>query len=357
MISETATWGLKMLPRSEDAVRGHAELSNSDQSLLERFSAANPQLVPVEWDGRGTFCGQLWHVAFLNHREHMKVEPRCCYDHSLDISVTDHRELWQDRETLDLVHVAHPYCDETEKGFLEGVEILAKRGLNCAMADGSWYYPGRSNLVVVARPRTLERVSFGNLLHFHDKNDEWDTKKIVAMQKAGEQTDAERWFAKAKAEEAHGDYSFATLLFLDAAHAERTGRFHRQAVKCLREAGRLLRDHYDETVINVATRSYLVQTDVRRVFRFAGMEVPVWLEQIWRNRRRPDTWGFRAERNENGTGWIEYYRCVVCEEWMTEGDNTYDANLGNCHSNSECLARLAEVPVAYPIHEETGRRA
>jgi len=333
-----------MLPRDEHVVRGHTELSNSEPSLLEKFRADNPQLVPVERDGQGTFCGQFWHIAFLNHRENSSgMEPKCCYDHSLESCITDHRELWQDRETFDLVHVAHPYCDGTDQGFLDGVEVLSQRGLNSAMSDDSWYYPGHSKLVVVARPRTLERISFGNLLHLYDSNEEWDTKRIVAMQKAGEKVDADRWFEKAQVEEAGGDNRFASLLFLDAAHTERTGRFHRQAVKYLREAGRLLRDHYNDTVLNVTTRSFLTHADVRMVFRFAEMEVPGWLERIWRNRRRPDTWGFRMARNEDDSGWIEYHRCVVCEGWMNEDDRVYYANLGSMHRNLDCLAKAAGV--------------
>ena len=176
------------------------------------------------------------------------------------------------------------------------------------------------------------------------------------MQKAGEQVDADRWFTKAKGVDTSGDYSYATLLFLDAAHTERTGRFHRQAVKCLREAGRLLRDHYYDAVLNVATRSFLTPADVRMVFRFAGIEVPIWLERIWRNRRHPDTWGFRAERNEDGTGWIESYRCVVCEEWMTHGEVTYDAILGTRHSSRDCLHRVTEVPATNSNQEGSRRR-
>ena len=334
-----------MLPRDEDVVRSHAALGNSDPSALKGFRADNPQLVPVEWDGRGTFCDQFWHIAFLNHREYSSdMGRKCCYRSSLGSCINDHRELWQDRETLDLVHVAHPYCDGTDRGYEEGVETLAQRGLNCAMADASWYYPGHSNLVIVARPRTLERVSFDNLLHLYDRNEEWDAKRIVAMQRAGEQVDADRRFANAKDVEARGDHSYATLLFLDSAYTERTGRFHRQAVKCLREAGRLLGDHYADAVLNVATHSYLANEDVRMVFRFAGIEVPVWLERIWRNRRRPDTWGFRMERAENGQGWIDYHRCVVCEEWMAVDDSTLDSSLGMRHSSRACLIEVAGVP-------------
>lgn len=333
-----------MLPRDHSVVRRHAEMANGSPSSLEKFRKDNPQLIPVKWDGRGKFCEQLWHVAFLNHREYsLRVEPECCYDRSLYDSITDHRELWQDRETLDLVHVGHPYCSGTDKGFLEGVDVLAKRGLNCAISNDSWYYPGRSKLVVIARPRTLERVSIDTPLRLFERNEEWDTKKIVAMQKAGEQIDADRRFADAKAAEAKGDYDFATLLLIDVAHTERTGRFHRQAVKYLREAGRLLSDHYHDVVLTVATRSYLTHAEVRMVFRFAGIEVPAWLERIWRNLRRPDTWGFRMEGSGNGTGWIEYYRCVVCEEWITDGDRVHDASLGVRHHNRDCLAKLAKV--------------
>ena len=70
----------------------------------------------------------------------------------------------------------------------------------------------------------------------------------------------------------------------------------------LREAGRLLQHHYDDAVMNVATRAFLTHAEVRMVFRFAGMEVPDWLERIWRNGRRGDSWGFRMERGKDGTG-------------------------------------------------------
>ncbi len=334
-----------MLPQSERRVRAHAETGKSGPALLDNFRTNNPQLVPVDWNGRGTFCKQFWHIAFLNHREYSRgMAPECCSDDSpLTSCIIDHKELWQDRETQDLVHIAHPYCRGTDEGFREGVRFLEKRGLNCAMSEASWYYPGRSTLVVVARPRTLERITFADLLHLHNPNQEWDTKRIVAMQKAGEQIDVDRWFAEAQTAEAQGEFNRATLLFVDIAHTERTGRFHRQAVRCLREAARLLRQHYHEAVMNVVTRRFLTHAEVRMVFRFAGMEVPDWLERIWRNGRRPDTWGFRMERSEDGTGWIEYHRCVVCEEWMNQGERVYDPNLGFMHPNRECLARVAGI--------------
>ena len=223
-----------MLPQSDLRIRAHTEASQSDPALLDGFRTTNPQLVPVEWDGRGALCDQFWHIAFLNHREYSSgMAPECCYDSPLTSCITDHNELWQDRETQDLVHVAHPYCHGTDEGFREGVRVLERRGLNCAMSEASWYYPGSSNLVVVARPRTLERISFADLLHLHDPNQEWDTERIVAMQKAGEQIDVDRWFPEAQAAEVRGEFDRATLLFVDTAHTERTGRFHRQAVRCL----------------------------------------------------------------------------------------------------------------------------
>ena len=334
-----------MLLKNDTDVRYHAGSSNSHLSLLEKFMLENPQLVPVKWDGRGAFCQQMWHIAFLNHREYSSgMEPECCYKRGpIETCITDHSELWQDRKTLDLVHVAHPYCDGTDQGFLEGVEFLAKRGLNCVMSEASWYYPGRANLVIVARPRTLERIVIGDHLHLSDQNEEWDTIRVVAVQKAGEQVDADRWFAKAIAVEASGDYRYATLLFVDAAHTERTGRFHRQAVTCLREAARLLRDHYDDVVRAVATQSFLTQADSRTIFRLAGMEVPTWLKRIWRNSRRTGAWTFRRERNEDVTGWIEYYRCVICEEWIEAADSVY-SSFGSRHSNRDCLAEVAGIP-------------
>ena len=335
-----------MLPQSDRKTRMNAEKSTSDPALLGKFRADNPHLIPVDWNGRGTLCDQFWHFAFLSHREYSSgMEPECCYNTLLKNCITDHSELWQDRETLDLVHIAHPYCDGTDEGFFEGVEFLKKRGLNCAMTDASWYYPGHTNLVLVARPRTLERIAFSNLLHLHDWIQEWDTEKIVAMQKAREQVDVDHWLAEAQAVEALGNYAHATLIYIDTAHTERTGRFHRRAVRCLREAARLLRNHYEDVVMNVATTSFLTHAEVRKVFLFAGMEVPTWLERTWRNGRRPDSWGFRMERNEANSGWVEYRRCVVCEEWMKEGEGVYDLNLGSRHSDRECLAKVAGVPV------------
>ena len=333
-----------MLPPNDGRVRAHSEASQSDPALLEEFKADNPQLVPVEWDGRGALCDQFWHIAFLNHREYSSgMAPECCYNSRVSSCITDHNELWQDRETQDLVHVAHPYCDGTDNGFEEGVKFLAKRGLNSVISEASWYYPGRSSLVVVARPRTLERIRLADVLFGHFQNDEWDTKKKVAMQKAREQVDADRWFAKAQAAEAEGDFQRATLYYVDCAHTERTGRFHRQAVQRLREAGRMLLHHYDDAALTVVTRSSLTRTEVRMVFRFAGMEVPDWLQRIWRNSRRSDTWGYRIEDSKNGKGWDEYYRCVVCEEWMGQDERVH-GGLGPMHYNEACLKRVAGVP-------------
>ncbi len=248
------------------------------------------------------------------------MDPECCYSRRLESCITDHKELWQHKETQDLVYVAHPYCDGTDSGYWEGVKFLATRGLNSMISEASWYYPGHSSLVVVARPRTLDRIRLADVLDSYLQNDEWNTKKIVAMQRAGEQIDADRWFAEAEAAEAEGDFQRATLLFVDSAHTERTGRFHRQAVQRLREAGRLLLSHYDDAVLTVATRSFLTRAEVRMVFRFAGMEVPDWLLRIWRNGRRSGTWGYRMESSDDGPGWEEYYRCVVCEEWMAQDE-------------------------------------
>ena len=337
-----------MLPQNEEQVRAHADLGESGLALLDAFRTSNPQLVPVEWDGRGILCDQFWHFAFLNHRQYSSgMPPECCSSGRVTSRITDHSELWQDRETQDLVHIAHPYCDGTDEEFWEGARFLATRGLNCVMSEASWYYPGSTTLVVAARPRTLDRISLIDVLDGHYRNEEWDTKRIVAMQKAGEQVDADRWFAEAQTVEADGDFRRATLLFVHATHTERTGRFHRQAVRCLREAGRLLRHHYNDAVLDVVESSSLTHAevaDVRKVFGFAGMEVPDWLERIWRNGRRQSKckWGYRIERSESTTGWVEYYRCVVCEEWLEEGEKLI-TSLGYMHLNRSCLARVAGV--------------
>ena len=353
-----------MLPRDESTAVGHATLSASDKDALDRFMADNPQLIPVRWDGRGTFCDQFWHVAFLNHREQPRgmAEIRrygvgvlggenkiCCYGRApLESCVYDHSELWQDSATLDLVHIAHPYCDGADEGFQSSAKALAARGLNTRMVAQSWYYPGRTNLVVVARPRTLDRISVSPVVQDLDwegwKND-WESERIVAMQKAGEQVDADRFLAMAKEAEADGNYQRAIQILGDTAHTERTGRFHRQAVARLRGVGRLLRDHYTLTVLGVSLGSWQTTAEVRMVFGFAGLPVPDWLERIWRNSRRPEHWKFRAERRDND--WDEYNRCVVCEEWMESGKDEadyYPHLSAHMHASDACLPELTGLP-------------
>ena len=79
------------------------------------------------------------------------------------------------------------------------------------------------------------------------------------MQMAWEEVETERWFAEAQQAESDGDFDRATLLFVDTAHTERSGRFHRKATQALREAGRLLQGHYEDAIKTVATRSFLHQ--------------------------------------------------------------------------------------------------
>ena len=334
-----------MLPKNDQQIIAHATGGSSDASLLDKFRAANPQLIPVEWNGRGVFCNQFWHLAFLNHREYSSgMSPECCHVSQTDDCITDHKELWQDRTTLDLVHIAHPYCDGGDEGYRQGNELLKCRGLNSAISSDSWYFPGNSNLVVVARPRTFERIALDNILKMDDYNDERYVQRIVVAKKATEEFDADQWFAEAEKAEANGDYHRAALLFVDNAHTERTGRFHRRAVKCLRRAARLLRDHYDDTVLMIATRSFLTRREVRTVFQFADMAVPDWLERIWLNGRRSDSWKHRWDVRDDDGELRDYHRCVVCEEWMKSTESVYTA-LGDMHSERECLARAAGVPI------------
>ncbi len=341
-----------MLPKNDQRVIAHATGGSSDPSLLAKFRTANPQLIPVKWNGRGIFCEQLWHFTFLNHREYSERDdsahkvPKCCSVHLEYDCVADHEELWQDRTTHDLVHIAHPYCDGSDDGYREGRELLRRRGLNSAMSSESWYYPGHSNLVVAARPKTFERIVLDNVLHLWDTNEERDAERIVAAKKATEEFDADQWFADAEKAEFDGDYNRAVLIFVDNAYIERTGRFHRRAVNCLRRAALLLRDHYNDTVVTIVGRSFLTRREVRIVFQFAGMAVPDWLERIWRNNRRPDSWKYRWDVPVDGGGLTDLYRCVVCEEWVKANEGI-DTNSGLMHSingSYKCLARAAGVP-------------
>ena len=187
--------------KSDERVLSHVGADGSGLELLEDFRAANPQLAPVEWDGRGAFCRQFWHLAFLDHREYSPGMGRdCCYADVLDLFFTDHEELWRDVVTGDLVHVAHPYSwSEGSPGFVEGVDFLKSRGLNFVVSEGSWYSPGWTKLVVVARPRTLDRVGFpSGVLYFSAVVEERETERLVVMARAGEQFDVDWWVAGAR---------------------------------------------------------------------------------------------------------------------------------------------------------------
>ena len=343
-----------MLPRKDEQVQRHATMENSDRAVLEKFRADNPHLVPVEWDGRTYLCQSMWHISFINHRHNAgSNEIRCCSDTEIESCLTDHKELWQDLATEDLVHIAHPYCRGEDEGYRKGSRLITgKQGLNIAMSEASWYYPGQANLVVVARPRTLERINFGDsLMQVEDWNTEWDTKKIAAMQQAWEDVESDRWFAEAQKAESDGDFHMATLLFVDTAHTERTGRFHRRATQALRETGRLLSEHYEDAIETVATRSFLSNADTRKVFEFAGTKSPDWLERIWRNAQRQENskWGYRfVERTSDGEDWKELYQCTVCEEWMEPGERVHSMRIGKVHKDRDCFKKAAGLTPANP---------
>ena len=336
-----------MLPRNDERVQRHATMNDSDATILKRFRSDNPHLVPVEWDGRTGLCGSMWHVSFINHRYNAGSDVlKCCNETEIESCLTDHRELWQDLVTEDLIHIAHPYCQGEDQGYQEGTKFLReKRGLNIAMSETSWYFPGRANVVVVARPRTMERIDFGDsLMHMDDWNTEWDAKKTAAMQQAWEDVETERWFAEAQKAASDGDFHKAIIYFVDTAHTERTGRFHRRATHALREAGRLLGEHYEDGIETVATRDFLNNADTRKVFEFAGTKTPDWLEKIWRNAQRQENlkWGYRfVERTSDGEDWKELYRCTVCEDWMEPGEWVDYMRIGMVHKDKECFKEAA----------------
>ena len=340
-----------MLPENDGTVMQHVRQEPSDQSLLDEFRKENPQLVPVEWDGRGTLCAQLWHITFLNHREYSRgMNPECCHQEDRRaFMVTDHSELWQDRETQDLVQIAHPNCNGRKEDFEESAKFLKERGLNLAVSNMSWYNRETTKLVVVARPRTLDRIEFDpeSIMHFNLQHEEWDTRKIAAIKQATEQVDTDKWFADAEDAEARGEHDQAALLFIDNAHNERTGRFNQQALRNIRRAGDLLRNHHDETVVTIATRSFLTYREIRMVFKYAGMTTPEWLEKMWRNGKQDWKWKRRTEPSEDGQEQIEYNRCIICEEWIRDGEGFYSPGLGHMHDGRSCLAEAAGISMRY----------
>jgi hypothetical protein len=346
-----------MLPRNDEVVRTHATMNSSDAKALDAFMEANPHLAPVEWDGRSGQCQGLWHISFLGHRENAgRDEVGCCQGSNDGYCLVDHDELWQDRVTKDLVFVSHPYTDPDDPPVDDEVDFLReKRGLHVAMSTASWYYPGSTSLVVLARPRTLARVEFGDdLVRFDNWSTEWDTKKVVAMQMAWEQVEAERWTAEAANAESEGDFERAVLLYVDSAHTDRTGRFHRRATQALREAGRLLVEHYEDAVELVATRSFLTNAETRNVFGFAGMAVPDFIEKIWKNKKGQNSsqWGYRYVKDQSDENHgEELYRCTVCEEWMVRGERVLTVRIGMVHKGQDCFRKAAGLAAKAPAPE------
>ena len=335
-----------MLPLRKDKPHVH---NDGGAEILQRFKNDNPLLKPVEWDGRGSLCDDFWHFAFLSHREYSRgMGPECCYGGSSgNRCLTDHRELWQHASTGDLAHIAHPYCDGNDKGFKDASGNLREKGLGGLLHDASWYYPGHSRLVVIAVPATLSliKVNEADVLRRFGEDDEWSSRRVIAMRQAFEDVDSQFWLAAAHSTAECGDYSYAAILFADNAHTERTGRFHRQAVSRLRDLGALLRDHYDEVVRVVVERSFLTNSEVRQVFKFAGLALPEGLPKVWRNQGRGWSWGYRELGIYGSEGYREEYRCVICEEWMltSEGINML-RGMGHRHKDVDCFAELLGLP-------------
>ena len=332
-----------MLQVTDRNIRLHA---GSDTDALDKFMAANPLLKPVEWNGRGMLCNEFWHFAFQSHREYLHdQDPRCC-DSRFDANcITDHNELWQHIGTGDLVHIAHPYCDGEDEGFRTSAQLVKDRGLCGYMSKTSWYMPGRTSMVVIARPKTMELIKVGGEFLIIGAWDEWNTRRIVAAKQAVEQVDADKWLAAAQSTAVCGDYHYAALLYLDAAYQERTGQFHRQAVSRLRELAVLLAEHYDDIIRLIVTRSSITNEETRMVFKFAGMQVPDWLNQIWRNQRRGNSWHYRSEGDYDSSTFAEFYRCLICSEWLAADDRIYTGRLGGfCHSDIDCLGAIAGIP-------------
>lgn len=340
------------------------------KQILEDFKNQNPQLLPVERNSPGAECAQLWHIASVHHRNEAALSDiHCCskMDRGGFMNLLDHNETWQDWETGDLLNISHPYglapIDEENRDLEKAIEIsnrqldyakelASARGLDVAFGT-SWYDP-QTALAVIARPRTLERVYIDGQRNAALKElSDWDALEVIQPQLALEQVRQDRWVSEAQDLEANGDYYKAMMYYGDTSWQERTGEFHRQAVAMLRECGRLLREHPLECMELAVARSSWNVADTRRVFKFAGMNIPKWIEQTWNRGRKQSNgrWGSHYDRDTGKST----YRCCVCGEWgngQESGTMTRRA-IGIIHTDNVCMQERIRETAAMMSNGQT----
>ena len=139
----------------------HASTEGGSPEILEKFQEMNPNLREVE---SHRYCGNL-HTLLTNRHRH---QGHCEFGDRIEMNgscFTAHEEAWQDLETGLPLIVAHSYCPHTgvtemnedeidpehRQEHRDTAERLAQRGLAYRASRGSWYHPGRSTLVVIAR--------------------------------------------------------------------------------------------------------------------------------------------------------------------------------------------------------------
>ena len=295
----------------------HAGAEKGNPKLLEKFREMNPDLREVE---KNRYCRNLYTLLTNRHRH----EGHCKFGEKIEISsqcFLDHEEAWQDLETGLPVIVAHAYCphrvamaegredrEKYQQSHRDAGERLAERGLAYRASGGSWYYPGRCSLVVLARADVVARIRLPNLDHPQDETGivnmddmipriPW--QEIMEAKLAKEAAKREELAGLAPAEERDGDHQTAFMFYCDTALIDREAGFDELAQEQLDNARRLLQSHPWLSINSVQ----LGTAEDRKYVFGEGLpcRTPEELQEILENIETPDGWDdFRVSEDEEG---------------------------------------------------------
>lgn len=323
------------------AAERHANAGRGNPELLRRFREMNPQLREIE---SPRYCGNMYPLLTSRHRH----SGYCDFGSTIGVSqhcFTDHQESWLDSEAGLEVLVAHSHCphgrarrpgqeglsEEHIEKHREAMERFAQRGLAYRVSTGSWYNPGRSTLIVIARADVIQRIGMpeasgeGNGLERIDMEEAapripW--REIMEAKLAREAAKREELVQLAPAEEANGDHQAALMFYCDTAAIDREAGFDELAQEQLDHARRLIRMQPWLSTAHVYTAN---EEDRKHVFGEGLPTVPEGELQEMLDRTdipegwedfRASEWGGHARAEIRGPGGSHWG-----EAWIEQGGN------------------------------------
>ena len=242
--------------RTDHRADGHANNDMGSPELLQEFRRLNPQLQEATLDLR---CPNLYGLLTSRHRhESHSYCPETTLEDLLNQCFLEHREQWSHRPTGRPVLVAHPYCEHTpppgetprhREIHRSAGERLAQKGLVYLASRGSWYCPGRTTLIVIARADIAQTITLPSLPDQQDTPKPPDTSHLALSLDVNAITQAklrqeapirERLARQAQQQEQEGNTQLAFMFLCDTAYIDRQAGFHHHARRALEDARRLL---------------------------------------------------------------------------------------------------------------------